>query len=82
MRIALFSISLLGCVLAGSAAQSGSNLPCPQIVDRTYYSDASMTEEIGTVYIDCDRKVYRTGRTSPYFVESYLPWCNCGPFEP
>ncbi len=78
MKRALFAATVATLAMTSTAVASATVKVCPQQVDRTYYSDATLTEEVGTIYIDCDRIVYRTGQVTPYFIETYLP-CHCGP---
>ncbi|WP_435995424.1 DUF6289 family protein [Brevundimonas sp. LjRoot202] len=66
--------------MTATAVASATVQNCPSQVDRTYYSDATLSEDVGSIYIDCDRQIYRTGQITPYFTENYLP-CNCGPIE-
>ena len=75
----LFAVLALATFSAGSVASS--TLLCPQQTDRTYYSDAAMTEVAGEVFIDCSGTLYRWGRVTAYSTVNYLP-CNCGPVVP
>lgn len=80
MKRALFSTLVVALAMSATAVASATVQSCPQQVDRTYYSDATYTEVVGDLFIDCDRIVYRTGQVTPYMIETYLP-CNCGPYE-
>ena len=43
----------------------------------TYYSDASQTQEVGSLYVRCNGSGTRTGTSSPYYTVETIDVC-CG----
>jgi hypothetical protein len=66
------AIALLATSFIVGAPRTAVALPAASC-DCTYYSDASHTTEVGTVFITCRGQRYQTGQTSPY------SQCFCDP---
>jgi hypothetical protein len=64
------ALVLLATSFILGAPQSASALPS-QSCYCTYYSDASHTTEVGTVFVTCQGQRFTTGHTSQYGV------CSC-----
>lgn len=63
-------------VLLGSAATRSFALPTSE-VEVVYFSDATYTREVGSVFRGCQGDVYRQGKTSRYQARSSAP-CQGG----
>jgi len=69
----------------GSAARSAgvtTTNSCPTYSTySTYYDDASMSgEEVGTLYVNCAGRSWKTGRITPYRTIDVIDYCiNCLP---
>lgn len=71
----------IGAILAtGLAIAAAAIASVPNSFDRLYYSDATLTNEVGmeTQYCDGHRYIWYGGRT-PYFVDVNLESCSLDP---
>jgi hypothetical protein len=69
-------LGILGALVAIAATATVYALPANE-VEVIYYSDASMTDEVGYRYTACQGGVYRSGRLTRYAVSFSTP-CHSG----
>jgi hypothetical protein len=70
------TLRMLGIIAAllGTATTQSLALPANE-VETVYFSDATYTNEVGSVFRSCQGGIYREGRASRYRVSSSTP-CN------
>lgn len=61
----LFGLTTVGAVVAWA-------LPSHEI-ETTYFSDATLTGDVGWSILLCDGSYYRTGTVTPYFLRKKTP---------
>jgi uncharacterized protein DUF6289 len=59
------AVALLATSLILGAPRTAEALPAASC-DCTYYSDATYTTEVGSVFITCRGQRFQSGQTSPY----------------
>jgi Family of unknown function (DUF6289) len=66
IKTALITSAFTAVVLSAQALAYGF------LIDITYYSDASMTTEVGTKFTNCNGKSFSTGTTSRYYTRDVV----------
>lgn len=73
----LLKIAGVAVLTAFAAAASGPAAAFPAYWDEyEYFSDASMTEMVGSWGQTCQGTTYSWGRVTPYRVQTMHYWCN------
>ena len=70
------TVSILGVVAALAVAATVYALPASE-VETFYFSDASLSDEVGYQILTCSGARYREGRTSRYSARVQTP-CHSG----
>ena len=70
------AVSILGVIAALAVGATVYALPASE-VEIIYFSDASLTNEVGYRLLACQGGIYREGRTSRHYVRFQSP-CSTG----